>query len=171
MKLLGYREFINTECSLINNPILKIKAIKIDSNKNKNNLKQQMGCKNLKSCDYFRRRKDSFYFIEISDFHTQLENLKSKFSNKEASKIIKNEIRLKLSETLLLYNQILKQLYIKDDNQKLKNRVLLTVCKSSIPDTIVLAYLSRELTKHYCPTHFSEIKVIPYTELENIFRQ
>jgi len=41
MKLLRYREFINTECSLIGSPILKVKAIKIDDNKKKQNLKQQ----------------------------------------------------------------------------------------------------------------------------------
>lgn len=170
MNLLGYREFINTECSLIGSPILKVKAIKIDDNKKKQNLKQQLGCKNLKSCDYFRRKKDKFYFIELSDFHQQLIDLKKENNNEIASKIIKDEIRLKLSETLLLYYQLLRQCTVNDCNQKLKNKALLTVCKEKKSDVIVFAKLERDLSRYYCPTHLSSIKVIPYTELENIFQ-
>ena len=31
--------------------------------------------------------------------------------------------------------------------------------------------IMRQFTSHYCPTHLSSIKVIPYTELENIFKR
>jgi len=165
MSLLKYRERIHTECNLIGNPILNVMALKIDANSK--SLKQKCGCKHLKSCDYFKRKKSNFYFIEISDFHAQLVNLKSILSDKEASKIIKNEIRLKLSETLLLHNK-LKEKFNLTNNGNLKNRALLTVCKSSVSDIVGFAHLSRELSKHYCPEHFSEIKVLPYTSLENL---
>jgi ATP:corrinoid adenosyltransferase len=165
MSLLKYREQIHTECSLVGSPILRVRAIKIDANKK--SLKQRCGCRHLKSCDYFKRKKGKFYFIEISDFHAQLENLKQVLSDKEASKIIKNEIRLKLSETLILHNK-LKEKFDLSNNQKLKNRALLTVCKNHPSDIVAFAHLSRELSKHYCPEHFSEIKIIPYMELEKL---
>ena len=107
MQLLRHREFIHTECSLYGSPILNVKALKIDANQK--SLKRRMGCGNLKSCDYFRRKKDNLYFIELSDFHQQLIDLAKVNSDNEASKIIKNEVRLKLSDTLLLYHKILKQ--------------------------------------------------------------
>jgi hypothetical protein len=125
-----------------------------------------MGCKNIKSCDYFRRKKNNFYFIEISDFHAQLINLQKEFNQEVAFKKIADEVRLKLSETLLLYHQIIKQSHIKIENQNLKNKALLTVCKDNKSDIIVFERLARNLTKYYCPTHLSSIKVIPYTELE-----
>jgi len=165
MSLLKYKERIHTECSLIDSPILNVRALKIDANKK--SLKQKCGCRHLKSCDYFKRKKANFYFIEISDFHAQLDNLKKVLSDKEASKIIKNEIRLKLSETLLLHNK-LKEKFDLTNNEDLKNKALLTVCKSSISDIVGFAHLSRELSKHYCPEHFSEIKIVPYTTLEKL---
>jgi len=169
MKLLRHREFINTECSLVGNPTLRVKAIRVDANKQ--SLKQQMGCHRLKSCDYFRRKRDSFYFIEISDFHQQLIDLTKKNNSQIASQKIKEEVRLKLSETLLLYYQLLQQCTFKSYNQSLKNKALLTVCKKNRSDVIIFAKLERELSRYYCPTHISSIKVIPYTQLENIFSQ
>jgi len=165
MSLLKYRERIHTECNLLGNPILNVMALKIDANSK--SLKQKCGCKHLKSCDYFKRKKSNFYFIEISDFHAQLVNLKSILSDKEASKIIKNEIRLKLSETLLLHNK-LKEKFDLGKNKSLQNRALLVVCKNSIADIVGFSHLSGELSKHYCPEHFSEIKVIPYIALEKL---
>ncbi len=166
MSLLKYREKIQTECSLIGSPVLKVGAIKIDANSK--SLKSRCGCRHLKSCDYFRRKKNNFYFIEISDFHAQLENLKKELLHDEASKIIKDEIRLKLSDTLLLHYK-LKEKFDFTNNIKLKNRALLTVCKHSIADVVAFGSLSRDLSKHYCPEHFFSIKVIPYTELEVLF--
>ena len=165
MSLLKYREKIHTECSLIGSPILNVRAIKIDANKK--SLKQKCGCRHLKSCDYFKRKKGNFYFIEISDFNTQLDNLKKVFSKDEASKIVKNEIRLKLSETQLLHNK-LKDKFDFKNNSNLQNRALLTLCKNNPSDIIAFDYLSRDLSKHYCPEHFSNIKVIPYIELEKL---
>ncbi len=79
------------------------------------------------------------------------------------------EIRLKLSDTLLIYQQLLKKFKINSRNRALKNRVLLTVCKSKMSDIIAFSYLEKELTRHYCPTQFSAIQIIPHTELEKIF--
>ena len=166
MNLLRFREKINTECSLIGSPILNVKAIKIDANLK--SLKQEVGCKNLKSCDYFRRKKDKFYFIELSDFHLQLENLKKKSNTTDDKKYIKIEVRLKLSDTLIIFQNLIKKYKIKYENTQLKNKVLLVICKENLSDTIAFNYISKELSRHYCPTSFSSIHVIPYTEIENI---
>ncbi len=106
MNLLKYTEFINTECR-VKKPILSVKALKIDANTK--SLKSKIGCKNLKSCDYFKRSKKKFYFIEISDFHAQFEALSSAKTSKDAKKDINLEIRLKLSDTLLIYKELLER--------------------------------------------------------------
>lgn len=166
MSLLKYSEFINTECS-VPKPILSVKALKIDANTK--SLKSKLGCKNLKSCDYFKRRKQNFYFIEISDFHTQFESLTSSKTSKEAKKDINLEVRLKLSDTLLIYQKLLEKFKLKKCNCELKKKVLLSVCKKDLRDSIFLDKIARELTKHYCPEHLSSIQLIPYIKLEEIF--
>ena len=168
MSLLQFRENINTECR-IPFPILKIKALKIDANKN--SLKQKVGCKNLKSCDYFKRKKDNLYFIEISDFHDQFVQLSKLSNTSKAAKDIKLEVRLKLSDSLLIHQNILRIFNVSAKNISLKNKSLLTVCLGNKSDVIIFSWLERELTKHYCPTHFNSIKIIPYTELVNIFKR
>jgi len=167
MWLSSFYQKIDTECNLINNPILDIKAIKVDANKN--SLKDKLLSKNLKSCDYFKRKKDSIYFLELSDFNRQLEMLSKNTTPKEAKKYIQMEVRLKISDTLLIYYQLLDKYNIKDKNY-LKKKVLLIICLNNIRDIQNIDRIMRQLTSHYCPTHLLSIKVIPYTELKNIFR-
>jgi len=161
MKLLEYREFIHTECDRLDNPILSIKAINLDS------LKLNINCSALKSCDYMKKRNQKLYFIEISDFHYELSDyLEAGVEEKKAKKIVKEGISLKISNSLLIFTEMQKQLNIKDIEIK---KVLLIFCKTSDSDVIAFDYLSRNLENHYKPTFCSSIQVIPYTELENIF--
>ena len=168
MWLSNFYQKIDTECSLINNPILNIKAIKLDANTN--SLKNKLFSKSLKSCDYFKRKKDSIYFLELSDFNSQLELLSDKSTPKEAKKYIQMEVRLKISDTLLIYYQLLDKYNIKDKNY-LKKKVLLVICRNNIRDIQNIDRIMRQFTSHYCPTHLSSIKVISYTELEDTFKR
>lgn len=168
MGLLKYREFINTECR-VEKPILCFKAIKIDANIK--SLKNIIGCKNLKSCDYFKKYKQKFYFIEVSDFNAQFEDLSSSRTQEDAKKYIKLEIRLKLSDTLLIYQKLQEKFNLKLGNCSLKRKALLAICKDNTRDSIFLDRITRELTKHYCPEHLSSIQLIPYIKLEEIFKR
>jgi len=168
MGLLKYTEFINTECR-VTNPTLCIKALKIDANTR--SLKTNLGCKNLKSCDYFKRSNHKFYFIEISDFHAQFIDLSSNNTPKDVEKNIKLEVRLKLSDTLLIYQKLLDKFNFKANNCELKKKVLLAVCKDSLSDSIFFDRIARDLTKHYCPEHLSSIQLIPYRKIEEIFKR
>ena len=78
------------------------------------------------------------------------------------------EVKLKLSDTLLIYEELLKKNDINEKNKALKKKVLLAVCRERESDIIAFANLERELTRSYCPTHFVQIKVIPYTFLEKL---
>jgi len=167
MWLSEFNENINTECNSLTQPILNIKAIKIDEAKN--GLKNKLFCKKLKSCDYFKRKKNKIYFIEVSDFNFQLENL-SKTIPKEAKKYIQMEVKLKLSDTLLIYYELLDKFNIKDKNF-LQKKVLLVLCRDNIRDIQNIDRIMREFTSHYCPTHFSSIQVIPYNKLIEIFKK
>jgi len=167
MSLLKYSEFINTECRVLK-PILSIKALKIDANIK--SLKKRLGCKNLKSCDYFKRNKQKFYFIEISDFNAQFEDLASSKTSKDTIKEINLEVRLKLSDTLLIYQKLLEKFNLKIDNCNLSKKALLSVCRENTRDSMFLDKITRDLSRHYCPEHLSSIKLIPYTELEKIFK-
>lgn len=168
MGLLKYKEFINTECR-VKKPILCVKAIKIDSNVK--SLKNTVGCKSLKSCDYFKKNKQKFYFIEVSDFNEQFEDLSSSHTKEDAKKYIKLEIRLKLSDTLLIYQKLQEKFKFKPDNCLLKKKALLAICKEHTRDSIFLDKITRELTKHYCPEHLSSIQLIPYIKLEEVFKK
>lgn len=168
MSLLKYTEFINTECRVAK-PTLCIKALKIDANTK--SLKTYLGCKNLKSCDYFKRNNNKFYFIEISDFNAQFIDLSSNSTQKDVKKNIKLEVRLKLSDTLLIYQKLLDKFNFKANNCRLKKKVLLAVCKDSLSDSIFLDSIARDLTKHYCPEHLSSIQLIPYSKIEEIFKR
>ncbi len=166
MWLSKFYENIDTECRIMI-PLLDIKAFKIDANQK--NLKQQLGCKNLKSCDYFKRKKDTIYFLELSDFNAQLKELTETKTTIDVKKYIKMEVRLKISDTLLIYYQLLDKYNIRDKNY-LKKKLLLAICQNNIRDIQNIDRIMRNLTSHYCPTHFSSIKVIPYTELKNILK-
>ena len=166
MSLLKYRERIHTECSLIGKPVLNVKAIKVDANGK--SLKQQLGCKSLKSCDYFKFKKNNIYFIEISDFDEQLINLSKKDLLKDEKTYIKMEIKLKISDSLLIYEQLITKYYINSKNKSLKKKVWLTTCKEREKDMVTFAFLERELSRSYTPLHFAQVKVVPYTWLEKL---
>jgi len=163
--LLEYKEPLNTECRIAQ-PILKVRAIKIDADVD--SLKKFVGCKDLKSCDYIKKRKNNLYFIEVSDFNAQLEDLSKKSTDAIAKKYIKMEVKLKLSETILIFEQMCKKFKINTATIK-NHKVLLSICKEKQSDVIVFDRIARELTRHYCPTHFSSVQIIPYTKLESIF--
>jgi hypothetical protein len=146
-------------------PILDIRALKLDSNGK--SLKQQLGCKSQKSCDYLKKSKH-LYFIEISDFHQQLIDLSKKGLSKDEKTYIKMEIKLKLSDSLLIYQELINRREISDKNKTLRKKALLAVCRERESDTVAFAQLERELTRTYCPTHFVQIKVVPYKSLENL---
>ncbi len=169
MQLLRHREYIKTECTLIGSPILKTKALRIDANTK--SLKQQFNCKSMKSCDYFKLKKNNFYFIEVSDFNQQLIDLSNKKISTTDKKYIKMEINLKLADTLLIFNEMSKKIKINAKNTLLKKKALLVACAKHPSDIVNFAYLERELARHYCPTHFANIKVIPYTMLETILKR
>lgn len=168
MWLSSFRENIHTECSLISSPILNIKAIKIDANKN--SLKQKLGSKNLKSCDYFKRKKNAIYFLELSDFNKQLERLTDRTTPKEAKNYIQMEVRLKLSDTILIYYKLLDKYNI-FNKDILKKKALLAICSDNIRDIQNIDRITRELTRHYCPEHLNSIELIPYTQLNTIFQR
>ncbi len=165
--LIEYRESIHTECR-VPNPTLKIEAIKLDANIN--SLKKKVGCARLKSCDYLKKKKNKLYFIEISDFNAQFQDLSSSFTSDEAKNIIRNEIRLKLSESLLIFNTICAVFTIHREKIT-QNKALLALCKEKKSDIIAMAFIARAMEKHYCPTHFASIQIIPYTEINNIFQR
>jgi hypothetical protein len=167
MTLLQFREKIETECDSLGSVKLPIKALKIDASTNQS-LKHVLGCANLKSCDYLKKFNSSLYFIEISDFHYELHDyLKDGLEQKKAERKVKEGIRLKLSDSFLIYTEMLKFFNI-NDNRINGKKVLLVFCKTSISDVIAFSYLSNNLENHYRPTFCSSIKVVPYTELENI---
>ena len=168
MSLLKYTEFINTECR-VKKPILSVKALKIDADTK--SLKSKLGCKSLKSCDYFKRSKQKFYFIEISDFNAQFENLVSRKTSKDTIKEINLEVRLKLSDTLLIYQKLLTKFNFKTDNCDLSKKALLSVCRENTRDSMFLDKITRELSRYYCPEHLSSIQLIPYTQIEKIFKK
>lgn len=169
MTLLQFREKIETECDVLGNIILPIQALKIDAPTNQS-LKHALGCESLKSCDYLKKFKLSLYFIEISDFHYELHDyLEAGLEQNKAERKVKEGIRLKLSDSFLIYTEMLKKFNI-DDNRIDEKKVLLVFCKTSISDVIAFSYLSNNLENHYRPTFCSSIKVIPYTEIENILK-
>lgn len=114
--LLEYRESINTECR-VERPTLTTQAIKIDANRH--SLKQKVECGLLKSCDYFKKRDNKLYFIEVSDFNAQMEDLSKKSTSKEAKQYIKMEVRLKLFASI----QIIPYMEIEQIFQKKRRRI------------------------------------------------
>jgi hypothetical protein len=163
MTVLEFFKKINTECDVLGSVELSIKAIDLD------NLKLSIGCSLLKSCDYLKKSNSSLYFIEISDFHYELSDyLEAGEIQRRAEKKVKEGVRLKISDSLLIFMEMQKKFNINDVEEK---KILLTFCKTSLSDVIAFDFLSRNLEKHYKPTFCSSISVIPYTELENIFQR
>jgi len=162
MNLFDFREYIHTECDRLDKPVLNVKAIDLDK------LKLKIDCSNLKSCDYLKKHNQTLYLIEISDFHYELSDyLEAGMEEREANKRVKEGVSLKISHSLLTFIEMQKRFNINDIEMK---KVLLGFCKTSISDVVAFDFLSRNLENHYKPTFCSSIKIIPYTELENIFK-
>jgi len=176
MQLLKYREKINTECTLVSNPapILSVKAIKIDGTPK--GLKHKVGCKILKSCDYFRQKKESFYFMEISDFYAQLSDLQNKTSIKnpskktlsEAEEYIKNEISSKLIGTNTIFEALQNKFTFNENKKNLHKKAILITCKENPREAPIFASLERKFERDNSLKDFKTIKFIPYKELEKI---
>jgi len=164
MSLLQFREKIHTECDAVDNPVLNIQAIKIDGSVK--SLKKSLGCARLKSCDYFKRKKAICYMIEVSDFNREIKRyISESYPLAEAKKYVKEGIRLKISETLLIYQKMVQQYNI-SSTKVTTTKVLLTSCEKSPSSSIALDFLSRDLERHYKPAFCHSIKVLPYTKLE-----
>jgi len=167
MTLSDFKEKINTECDVLGNIELDVEALKVDA-PSSTSLKSIVGCAALKSCDYFKKYDDDLvYFIEISDFHYELQDyIDSGLTQDIAEKKVKEGMRLKLSDSFLIYNKMIN--YFSVDDIEIK-KVLLVFCKTKMSDVVAFSFLSNNLQLHYKPTFCSSIKVIPYTELKNKF--
>jgi glutaredoxin len=165
--LIKYVEKVNTECR-ITQPILSTRAIKIDAHTN--SLKKKVGCGALKSCDYLKKTKQKLYFIEISDFNAQYVDLMKKSTAQAARQSIQTEIRLKLSESLLIFNRIC-EVFVVHKEKIIQNKALLVLCSEKKSDVVAMAFMSRAMKKHYCPAHFASIQIVPYIEIDNIFQK
>lgn len=174
MQLLKYREKINTECTLVDNPapILSIKAIKIDGTPT--GLKIWIGMRDTRSCDYLAQRNRSNFFIEISDFYAQLSDLKTKPTRKnptlrtpqQAKEYIFNEITSKLQGTNSIFVELVSRIQYNQAKQNFDKKALLVTCKESSREAIVFAQLQRDLERDDKLKDFKTIRFIPYTELE-----
>lgn len=168
MKLLDYKEKIRTECDRLDNPSLETRAIKLDSNTGFC-LKNDIQCY-VKSCDYLRKKNDTLYFIEFSDFKYEYEDLiKAERTEEEAKKIIKKGMQQKISDTLLIFNECLKRFKISIQNINSK-KVLITLCTTDNSDVVAFDYLSRSLESNYKPNFIESIKVVSIVGLEELLK-
>ena len=170
MALLEFKEKIHTDCSRLSYLILDVKGIKLDAPK-ADSLKNVLNCSAFSSCDYLRKKNNTLYFIELSDLKYEISNYENSGLDKRAAiKKSKVGIRQKLSDSIHIYIEMIKKFNI--DSSKIKyKKVLLAICQSSQADVIALSVLANNLEQHYKPTLYTSIKIIPYTELENIFKR
>ena len=174
MNIIYYREYIDTECSRLNNVVLDIKAIKVDGN---NSLKMSLKCGNLNSCDYFRYKKDKFLLIEITDLNYQLQNLNSELSGidtstmgKKTSKkfkpmhIIQKELKDKISNTQLILNELQKVLNFSLNKLKI---FIVALCTTSQSDIMIFDKIKRDL-KRQLGVLVDDIWLVPVMELNRI---
>jgi len=168
MKLLEFREKIHTDCSVLDYLVLNTQAIKLDAPES-NSLKNILNCSAFKSCDYLRKKDNTLYFIELSDLKYEISNYQNDgLDRSKAVKKCKEGIRLKLSDSIHIYNEMCKSFNI-DESKMADKKSLLVICQSNQSDVVALSFLANNLEHHYKPILYSSIKIIPYTELENIF--
>lgn len=169
MNILQYRKFIDTECSNQTNTILKTKALKIDG---KNSLKMEFNCKDLKSSDYLKYKKNEIIFIEISDLQKQFNDIKIKndllskdckkqlgknLTNKiEPRNIIREELREKFIQTDLILHKLLKFIKFNIDKSKI---FIIAICSNSISDVMAFQYLINDL-KSSLKSFLKDIKIV-----------
>lgn len=164
MKILYYREKINTECDVLDNPELDVKAIDLDK------LKSRVNCAQMKSCDYLRKKKRELLFIEISDIKYEIsDSIENGLIEKEARKKCKEGIRLKLSETIHIFDKIVQKYNI-DITTISDKKAYIATCRSEQADVIAWSRMEQGLTGNYVPQLYSSIKIIPYTTIDNLLR-
>lgn len=176
MNILKYKELIDTECSNQSDSILNIQAIKVDGT---NSLKMLLKCGDLKSCDYLRYKKDKILLIEISDLNFQLANLTRELGSnipnttvvsKSTAKlfrpmnIIQKELKEKVTNTILILNELIK--YVKFNINKIKIFVV-ALCTNSTSDIMIFDRVKRDLKKQL-KVLIDDIILIPSIELHRI---
>ena len=102
MKLLQYRQYIDTECTTLPDPVLPVKAIKLDG-EGKDSLKNALELADIKTCDYLRNRKGEALLIECSDLvrqrnnelpiYQQLTELAEDVADREQKRSVLNKIK------------------------------------------------------------------------------
>jgi len=183
LNLEPFIENMNTECGMIGNPIIPIKAIKIDGN-GSDSLKYKLCENSLKSCDYIKFTDNDICFIEFSDYYEQLkylknistsvsnsniaeDDLKTLMKNKVLIKepnVIKNELQSKISETLLLFQVMVEECAISEHLNK--NKIfIISLCKIIVSDIIVFDRLLRELQKKF--KLIIDIELFIYLDVES----
>ena len=163
MRILKFLEKIHTECGRIENPVLETKAISLDK------LKIEIDYQGFKSCDYIRRKYKSLFFIEISDLKYEISNLiKTGMTNKKAEKCCKEGIRIKLSDSIHIYEKMVEVFNIKKE-KSLKKYAFILVCISEKSDVIVWDRITQALQNSYQPKLYDNIKLIPYSQLKRDF--
>ncbi len=166
MSLLKYREKIHTDCSALGYLILNIQAIKVDATTS-DSLKNTVNCAALASCDYIKKKNSTIYFIEISDLKYEIQNyIASGDTPTDARKKCKNGLRTKYSEMKHIFDEINKYFKINTTHTKY---ALIAICQSTQSDVIALSVIANQLKQHHQPILYSDIKLIPYTDLETIF--
>lgn len=185
MDLNSFSENMETECR--NEPFtISISAIKVDGSGN-NSLKFRL-CKNsLKSCDYIKLMENNILFIEFSDYYAQLENVRrarTYISERNISEpnlktlkkrkilvdngdVINNEIQNKISETLLLFQLIIKECNIAEHIDK--NKIfIIALCEIIRSDSRVFDFIGRKLEEKF--ESIIDIKFLESEELEQFIR-
>jgi len=183
MSLSLFIENMNTECSLLGNPVIPIAAIKVDG-EGDGSLKYLLCENRLKSCDYVKFTNNNICFIEFSDFYEQLSALKVMTApllsssitpdelqalrkNKLVIKpenVIKNEVQTKISETLHLFQLMCAKYPIAEHIAK--NKIfIIALCKIVISDIILFDTLLREIKRKF--NSIIDIEMFLYTDLEN----
>jgi len=179
MQLLKYREKIDTECTLVANPSPKLSAMSIKIDGTPTGLKIWLGCRDEKSCDYFRQNKKNFYFIEISDFYAQFSNLQTNITRRnttlktpqEAMEYIFDEIKSKLEGTIKIFEALASCTVFGSNKLILDKKVLLATCSEGSREAVIFATIQRNLEQRNADTGFKKIKFIPYGKLENILKK
>lgn len=173
MKILRYKCFIDTECKE-NNLYIPKKALKIDGN---HGLKMDINCKDLKSCDYFKYKKNEIVVIEISNLEKQFKDLQSKSSlltksqkkqlgnslskRIEPISIIREELREKYLQTDLILHKLTD--YVKYNIKKSKVYII-ALCSNSESNAMMFQHLKYDLKSSLKP-HSSDIKIICVKDL------
>lgn len=176
---------MNTECYQEHIPsILNIKAIKVDGNQG---LKYLITKDSIKSCDYLKLKKNDVFLIEFSCLNSQLVKLNglAQYQNsagisntiKKSSsfkkmyplpaQVIEDEIREKISDSLILFELIKKKCNLANDVKRDK-KFLVGICSARPSDVQIFDSITRKLQKRYNRL-FKRVAIVSYLDIENIF--